>query len=155
MTRTSPSSPSADTPSGYPCTVLIVDADAESAAAATALLEAEDHLVFPVGSLATAIHLLDVMVVGVILVDPFTTTEADSSGFLSVPQQANGVPVVLFTAHPVDAEAALAAGFAAVVQKPYDAESLITAVREGARRAADYWAPPRRAPRGVHLPSSP
>lgn len=139
--------------SGYPCTVLIVDSDPESAAAAMAVLEADGCMVFPVASLATAVHLLSVLVVGVILADLAPSEEEDVQGYTDLVQGAGGVPVILFTARPIKPEAARAAGFAGVVHKPYDAETLLAAVREGARRAAEYWAPPRRAPRGTNTSS--
>ena len=43
-------------------------------------------------------------------------------------QVSGGTPVVLLTAHPVDARDAHAAGFAAVLRKPFDVEELLAQV---------------------------
>jgi DNA-binding response OmpR family regulator len=134
---------------GYPCTVLLVDADAAATDAAMALLEAEGCSVFPVPSLATAVRLLDLMIAGVILYDPSSTEDTDDTGgFDALLHRAEGVPVVLFSGADIDRDQARAAGFAGVVRKPYDVASLIAAVRAAARLSAEYVGPPRRAPRG-------
>lgn len=138
---------------GYPCTVLLIDADPASADAAMALLEGEGCSVFPVPNLATAVRLLDVVLAGVILFDPAQQGGGeDTSGFAALLGRAAGVPVLLFSAAAIDQEQARAAGFAGVVRKPYDAATLINAVRAAARLSAEYEGPPRRAPRGTHVP---
>ncbi len=42
---------------------------------------------------------------------------------------ADGIPVVLFTPHLVDPAAACAAGFAGVIEKPFDLDAFVTRVR--------------------------
>jgi DNA-binding response OmpR family regulator len=132
--------------------VLVVDADPAATDAVMALLEGEGCTVFPVPSFATAVHLLDVMVTGVILFDPFPAAAAtDTSGFASLMPHALGVPVMMFTATAIEDAEARDAGFAGLIRKPYDAAELIAAVRAAARIAAEYDGPPRRAPRGVNI----
>jgi DNA-binding NtrC family response regulator len=135
---------------GYPCTVLLVDADAASAGAALTLLEAEGCSVFPVPNFATAVRLLDLVVAGVILFDPDPSEGTDDTGgFGDLLHRAEGVPVILFSSAGIDERQAHAAGFAGVVRKPFDVATLIAAVRHAARLSAEYQGPPRRAPRGT------
>lgn len=136
--------------SGYPCTVLLVDPDPVAAHAAMSLLEADGCTVFPVSSFATAVHLIDVIVTSVILFDPAAqAAPVDTFGFAALMQRTAGVPVILFTAANITEWQARAAGFAALVRKPYDAAALIDTVRAAARLAAGYHGPSRRAPRGM------
>jgi DNA-binding response OmpR family regulator len=91
--------------------------------------------------------MLDLIVVGVILADPLQEP-LHSDTLAPLLRRAAGVPVLLFTSAAVGADEARAVGFAGVVNKPYDSESLLEAVRAAGRQAAEYAGPPRRAPRG-------
>lgn len=65
-----------------------------------------------------------------ILADGFSLTPAGVLGATAALREAAGkTPVVLLTAHAIVPDEALAAGFAAVISKPFDLDTLLGQVR--------------------------
>jgi len=114
-----------------PSRVLVVDGDAVTRELAVDILEDEAYVVAALERPTTAQLLLEHLQFGLVITDSFGRVPAAALiEPAAVVAAAGATPVVLFTAHPVDLDAARAAGFHAVLAKPFERETFIATVRD-------------------------
>jgi DNA-binding NtrC family response regulator len=114
-----------------PPTVLVVDDDDATRQAMRELLHEDGYRVVVVPSVDTALTALAAFRFALILTDtldaPFDDLERHAA---RLRERAGGTPVVLFSAHPERAFAGYERrGFAAVIAKPFDLDTLSATVR--------------------------
>jgi DNA-binding response OmpR family regulator len=110
--------------------ILIADDDAPLLDMLRMLLEEEKFTVLRARSPEAASAILRDDAIDLVLTDAFSSTPTDTLDATADLRQASGeTPIVLLTAHLVDADEARLAGFAAVVAKPFDVDLLLTQVR--------------------------
>ena len=113
-----------------PRRILLLDDDAELRELVVTLLEEDGYAVIAAAVPGDGSTLLRHVSFDLAVTDGF---RADASAVLTdhteVLRAAGTTPVVLFTAHRVDLDAALAAGFRALIEKPFDLETLEQQVR--------------------------
>jgi CheY-like chemotaxis protein len=114
-----------------PPRVLVVDDEVITRELVVEILEDEAYAAVALESPTTVRLLLEHLQFGLVLTDSFGRVPgAALVETAEVVKAAGTTPVVLFTAHRVDLDAARAVGFHAVLNKPFDLESFISAVRE-------------------------
>jgi CheY-like chemotaxis protein len=119
------------TPETAPGRILVVEDDVILRDLVVEVLEEENYAVLAAETLAAAQELLALAEFGLVIADGFSPTPdavlVNSADFL---RAAGVTPVVLFTAHRVDLDAARAAGFRSVWTKPFELDALVVQVRD-------------------------
>jgi two-component system nitrogen regulation response regulator NtrX len=116
-------------PHRRPSAVLVVEDDADLRRLLENLLGEEGYRCVSRASLEEAIGLLRTVRFALILTDAFSRNPPEVAVTTAPLLAAAGrTPVVLCTAHAVAEEAARAAGFAALVSKPFELEQLLATV---------------------------
>ena len=109
--------------------VLLVEDEPDIAAVVREALEPEGYEVVYAPTLTAASKALRAGRFDLVLTDGLSSDRAQAwDNARAVLAMAGGTPVVLFTAHRVDAEAACAAGFRAVIEKPFDLDGFLAHV---------------------------
>jgi CheY-like chemotaxis protein len=101
--------------------ILLVDDDAGIQELVTAILEDDGYAVVAATTTVDAAALLDHVTFDLVITDGFS--QAAGAIFVNAADlldAARGTPVALLTAHRVDLDAALAAGFRNVIEKPFE-----------------------------------
>jgi CheY-like chemotaxis protein len=110
--------------------ILLIEDDTAVQEMLTMVLEEEGYDVILTRVPADAESLLREVAFDLVITDSFSRTPAAVlSGTTGVLAAAGGTPVALFTAHQVELDAALAGGFADLLAKPFDLETLERQVR--------------------------
>jgi CheY-like chemotaxis protein len=110
--------------------LLLVEDRSDIAAIVRDVLEIEGYALVSVAKPAEAASRLRADVFDLVLTDGLSSDRARAwQNALAVLRMAGRTPVALFTAHAVDEEAARAAGFLAVIRKPFDVDALANCVR--------------------------
>jgi DNA-binding response OmpR family regulator len=109
--------------------ILIADDDAAMLEMLRMLLEEEKFTVLRARTPEAALAALQESPVDLVLTDAFSSTPTDTLEATAELRQAAGeTPIVLLTAHVVDADAVRDAGFAASIAKPFDVDLLLKQV---------------------------
>lgn len=113
-----------------PRCILVVDDDDEIRELAGQILEDEGYCVRRAATLADAIALLQSETFSLVLTDTFSAT-ADGALSSTAPLHAaaGATPILLFSAHHFELQAAQAAGFSGIVPKPFEIDQMANAVR--------------------------
>lgn len=110
--------------------ILLLDDDAELRELIAAVLEDAGYTVIAAALPGDGSALLRGIRFGLAITDGFSPTPsgllAEGADFL---EAAGPMPVALFTAHPVELDAVRAAGFRALIEKPFDLDTLQRQVR--------------------------
>ena len=115
-------------PSGRP-RILLVEDDKDIAEVVRAALEPEGYEVVHAATLAAAGPLLHMQPFDLVLCDGLSAEPTSAwQNALTVLGGAGDTPVALFTAHRVDEASARAAGFRAVIEKPFDLSAFVRQV---------------------------
>lgn len=114
-----------------PPRVLVVDDEVITRELVVDILDDEAYTAVALESPTTVRLLLEHLEFGLVLTDTFGRVPgAALVETAEVVKAAAATPVVLFTAHRVDLDAARAAGFRDVMAKPFDLETFVATVRE-------------------------
>ncbi len=113
-----------------PSTVLVVDDNAETASLVHDFLTGEGYAVIIADDPDAAVARLRNGGAAIVLTDSFTLDVPHLFEATQPLRAAAGtIPVVLVTAHRVEQEAAVAAGFADCLPKPFDLDALLACIR--------------------------
>ncbi len=116
--------------SATPRRVLFVEDDLAVRDLVVLVLEDEGYAVIGATIPVDAVTLLEHVAFDLVITDGFSKTEsAVLTNTADVLREAGATPVVLFSAHTVELEAARAAGFRDLITKPVDLETLERHVR--------------------------
>jgi CheY-like chemotaxis protein len=106
--------------------VLILDDDSTLLELVVAILEDDDYAVIAATTPADGVALLNHATFDVVITDGFSTLPgAVLTTAADILQAAEGTPVALFSAHRIELDAAQAAGFRTLIQKPFDIDELL------------------------------
>lgn len=110
--------------------ILLIDDNADVQEIVTTVLEDDGYVVIATKTVVDAATLLGQVTFDLVITDGFSQTPgAVFVNAADLLEAADVTPVVLFTAHHVELDAALAAGFRDVIEKPFQLEVLEQHVR--------------------------
>jgi CheY-like chemotaxis protein len=110
--------------------ILLVDDASALRRVMTLVLEEEGYAVIATAVQGNAVAMLQEIAFDLVITDSFSN--APSGAFVQVAdilEAAGTTPVALFSAHRLELEPALAAGFAALIGKPFDIDVLAQQIR--------------------------
>lgn len=120
--RLNPKGAGTDAPP-QPC-ILLIDDDLSIQELMTAILEAEGYAVILARAPADAEALFREVAFDLVIPDAFSPLPAAVMANTASILAAGSVPVALFTAHRIELDAALAAGFSDLISKPFHLATL-------------------------------
>jgi CheY-like chemotaxis protein len=110
--------------------ILLVESDLALGELLTTLLEDEGYMVIAAPALAAAVAILVQVRFDLIITDGFSRAATAVLDTVAELRQAAGLtPIVLFTAHSLDPGVVLAAGFRALIEKPFELESFLSRIQ--------------------------
>jgi CheY-like chemotaxis protein len=119
-----------DDPVGSRQRILLLDDDAELREVVVAVLEDDGHAVIAAALPSDGSALLRGIRFNLAVTDGYSRLPSgvlvEAAEFL---EAAGPTPVALFTAHPIELDAVRAAGFCALIEKPFDLDALQRQVR--------------------------
>ena len=109
--------------------ILLIEDDVAVQEVMQVLLEEEGYAVIVSRTPADASALLEAVAFDLVITDGFSAATAVVTNTLDVLAAAGATPVALFTAHRIELDEALTAGFRDVITKPFDLDALERQVR--------------------------
>ena len=110
--------------------ILLVESDLPLGELLTMVLEDEGYATITVHTPAEAVVILSRVSFDLVVTDGFSKTVGAVVGNLAeLREAARATPVVLFTAHRLDLDDVLAAGFRDLIEKPFELETLERSIR--------------------------
>jgi DNA-binding NtrC family response regulator len=111
--------------------ILVVEDNPGVALVLQLMLEGEGYRVLTAASVTEALETLRRTPVDLVLTDAFSPSpERALESVTPIRTAAGSTPVALMTGHEVLAEDARAAGYCAVIRKPFDFDTLLDQIRE-------------------------